>query len=390
MKILTNTQNYMLGWIPRVVKNILLSYNTVFKDDQFVTVNLEDEKMKGKEIKTVIKKTHKTFVWFYDRKRFSKQLFVYKNMDDIKNDFKDLIKMFDRIILQENPDLIILNWTWIIPRALMQASEKRSIPMVLYYHGSISLEEKNSIDNWATIIKDFEKSFIDEKKWFIFPSLLLKNEVWNLLNINRENMHSAIIPNSVPLHFFGFPRKTNNHIEDRTINIWFIMRWCDVKNKKFVVSITKYIQENNLNYVINLITDKEDVARKQIWSDKNLVVHPNLKHMELRSFIRKMDIVLCPSRFETYGNIAQESISVWTPALISENMWVKETFQDIWLWDYIVNFDKINFDDLFKKINNIIVNGLPKWVTWKLRLKYRTREINKRRYDFLLSYKKNI
>ena len=53
MKILMNTQDYLVGGIPRVVKNMIAGNKLHFQDAQFITVNLEKENLKNKDITTV-------------------------------------------------------------------------------------------------------------------------------------------------------------------------------------------------------------------------------------------------------------------------------------------------------------------------------------------------
>ena len=48
--------------------------------------------------------------------------------------------------------------------------------------------------------------------------------------------------------------------------------------------------------------------------------------------------MLSPSRFETYGNVAQEAVACGTPSLVSEQMGVAETFRKIGLDDLIIDF----------------------------------------------------
>ena len=42
------------------------------------------------------------------------------------------------------------------------------------------------------------------------------------------------------------------------------MRWCNVKNKDFVIQFIEYIRSYDLNYTVYLITDKEEIAMKDI------------------------------------------------------------------------------------------------------------------------------
>ncbi|MCB9804628.1 glycosyltransferase [Candidatus Peribacteria bacterium] len=54
---------------------------------------------------------------------------------------------------------------------------------------------------------------------------------------------------------------------------------------------------------------------------ENVIIHVQLEYKELAIFLHeRVDIIICPSKFETYGNIAQEAIALGTPVILSKNM----------------------------------------------------------------------
>lgn len=59
---------------------------------------------------------------------------------------------------------------------------------------------------------------------------------------------------------------------------------------------------------------------------------------KLPNFYSKMDTIICPSHFETYGNVAQEAVASGTPALITQTMGVAETFRRFGLEKWIIDF----------------------------------------------------
>ena len=61
----------------------------------------------------------------------------------------------------------------------------------------------------------------------------------------------------------------------------------------------------------------------------------------LRNFYRNMGIIICPSFFETYGNVPAESVAAGTPALISDIMGVAEIFKKHDLTHYIIDFGDV-------------------------------------------------
>lgn len=80
------------------------------------------------------------------------------------------------------------------------------------------------------------------------------------------------------------------------------MRWCAVKNKQFVKQFATYIAtRQDVDIQLVLITDKDasDIYA-DIGENAHVSVHKQLSHKKLRTFFRNIDILLCPSKFETY------------------------------------------------------------------------------------------
>lgn len=79
-----------------------------------------------------------------------------------------------------------------------------------------------------------------------------------------------------------------------------------------------------------------------------------------------MGVVLSPSFFETYGNVAQEAVATGTPAIVGPNMGVAEIFKEIGLSQWIVDFKSTK--NVYYKIKEI--SGQPVSSKIKKMLKY--------------------
>ncbi|MDD4990540.1 MAG: glycosyltransferase, partial [Candidatus Pacebacteria bacterium] len=83
---------------------------------------------------------------------------------------------------------------------------------------------------------------------------------------------------------------------------------------------------------------------------------------------RDMGVVISPSHFETYGNVAKESIATGTPAMISSNMGVSETFKNLGLHNWIIDFNSV--EDVYKKIENVMGENVHVSVKDKMKKLY--------------------
>ena len=63
-----------------------------------------------------------------------------------------------------------------------------------------------------------------------------------------------------------------------------------------------------------------------------------MDNRKLAGFYKNMDIIICPSHFETYGNVAQEALASGTPALVSKNMGITETLAKLKLGHLVTDF----------------------------------------------------
>ncbi len=206
MKIFLNTQSYVVGGIPRVVKNMILDRKTSFGGAEFVTVNVEKPRVNGK-FQTLLMPGHTSIEGFYDRGKFVKNLDTYHSLDEIEADFKDLIGTFREMLCQHAPNLLVLNGTGIVPWSIMRASEGMGIPTIVYYHGSITIEESAKGDT-RPILFEFEKSFFRTEFGYVFPSRVLCAKLEETLGVSIEKYRTVFIPNSVPSYFFHFrPKK---------------------------------------------------------------------------------------------------------------------------------------------------------------------------------------
>ena len=81
-----------------------------------------------------------------------------------------------------------------------------------------------------------------------------------------------------------------------------------------------------------------------------------------------MGVIISPSHFETYGNVAKESIASGTPAMVNCNMGVSETFNGLGLSDWVINFESVK--SVYDKIENVIGKTVHKDVKDKMKELY--------------------
>ncbi|MFA5749755.1 MAG: glycosyltransferase [Candidatus Shapirobacteria bacterium] len=380
MKILTNIQTSQLGGIGQTLHNLITSLEKK---------NPEKVKIVGVEVISEPNCSEKGICYHSTSDSVLKMISVgvktayfgdiirnVKNVNEIKNNYSELIDTYISIIKKENPNLILINGTYFVPWCLFQAGNQLGIPMVLHYHGILSKETAHFDLPTQKIILEMERTFDNDELLYIFPSDLAKTTVENEV-FQHQISRSAIIPNSIPNHFF----KIKNIGLSK--NVAFIGRWSAIKNPGFIKKICNYDQRNNKDYSFNVVSNIEK-AKKEIGENfNNIKLYEPMNSYKLARFYEKMGIVISPSLFETYGNVAQESIATGTPALVSPNMGIAETFRELGLSDYIVDFKSTK--NVYQKIINISGQPISNKVRKKLKFNLTPYAINERLIKVLQS-----
>ncbi|MGI5826632.1 MAG: glycosyltransferase family 4 protein [Patescibacteria group bacterium] len=265
--------------------------------------------------------------------KFNEILKTAETVNMIQEAYGELIDKYREIIALESPDLILLNGTYYVPWLLYLAAKDTNTPIVLHYHGILTKEISHLEDRIKNLLEDLERYFDNDKLLYLFPSELAKNTVEKEV-FKHEINKSAIIPNPIPNHFFDAQAIGSKK------NVAFIGRLSAVKNPNFIKKLAAYNKKKKGRFKIQVVTDLAPTSKKIFFDTSVNIVKP-MDTYKLLKFYEKTGLVISPSFFETYGNVAQEAIATGTPALVSNNMGVAETFKKIGLERLIVDFNSV-------------------------------------------------
>ena len=332
MKILTGIKFAQTAGIAQVVFSFMdFIEKSRGNDLNIVAVNMTNQKRKT--FKKISTKKTSTLSYGVAVPNIADVMKKANNLAEVKNAYKEIISLYEESIKEEKPDLILINGTYFMPWCLLLAAEKMNIPVVLHYHGVLAKEVKNWALKQRKIFLDMERCFDSKDIFYIFPSEITKNVVEKEV-FKHKIKKFAVIPNPVSEYFF---EKENIIAQKRNIGI--VSRWTGIKNVQFCEDLAKYNKKNGDKFVVNIITnlDKENKTYKRL--STIVKFHKPKSNKKLASFYRSMGVVISPSHFETYGNVAKESIASGTPAMVNCNMGVSETFNNLGLHDWVINFN---------------------------------------------------
>lgn len=349
MKILTNSMSVQVGGITQ--------YLTSFQ--QFLEKNKQNVRLVGIDI---IRRYTPVDKLLYKRQTDGRSTIItqevyirkiiealpeMKSVSDIENEYRGIIEIFAETIKAEKPDLIVINGTYFIPWCLYLAAKTFNIPIILHYHGIISKETETWDNHSHTLMKQMEQTFDNSRLYYIFPSALAKEIVENEV-FGHSISQSAILPNPIPPHFFDVNTLGSSR------NVGIVARWTDVKNTYFIKKFAQLNQDNNNFFKISMVTDIDQIPEKDRWISKMVNLHTPMSSRELGRFYGTMGTIICPSTFETYGNVPQEAIATKTPALIGPGMGITEIFRKVGLEYLITDFSSVA--EVFEKVK--VVNKL--------------------------------
>jgi len=374
MKILTNIRFAQTAGISQVLSSFIEFIGENPKNDiQLVGVNMTGE---GKDSYKKIKKGQVEIVSIGLKKipNIAKVTKRAKNLQDVTKSYARVISAFRQAIKKGGVDLVLVNGTYHMPWCLFLAAKLENKPVVLHYHGVLTKETEGWETKQRNLFKKMEKSFDKNDIFYIFPSAITKKVVEKEVFGHKIKKY-AVLANPVPLHFFD--KKSDNG----TKNIGIVSRWTKIKNVEFISKLAEYDESQGGKFSINLITDADKESKSIKKLHKKIKVYKPCNNKKLADFYNRMDIVISPSHFETYGNVAKEAVASGTPAIISCNMGVKETFKKLGLGNWVINFNSV--EKVYERIEKVIGNNINCRLRTKIKKLYSPDKIFNELLDIL-------
>ena len=242
--------------------------------------------------------------------------------------YRPIIKIIKDILKKDKPDIVFLNGTYYIPWIISIAAFELKIPIVLRYAGVYSKETENFKPKLKKFFNEIEKSFQKRVSHFIFPSRLSLNIVEKEI-VKKDIKNSFIVPNSfnVPENYSVF-----KSVERRIASIG---RWDKIKNFKSFFKIHKLLEKEGWKHEASFVTGNSKIKNMP----KTINKFTSMTHNELMNFYSSQGLIICPSLFETFGNVPMEAVCMGIPVLVSENMGCSEILKMAGLDNMVISFD---------------------------------------------------
>lgn len=256
-----------------------------------------------------------------------------KNLKDVENYYSETIKIVRKILKSTPPDVMLLSGTYYMPWILSIAAKKERIPVVLWYSGVLSKEIEGFPKKIQKILVAMEKAVVKNSTRMIFPSkLCMKTVEQEVLKDKIENGY--VIPNPVA-NTFTDPIAIEASIDRR---IAAVGRYTKIKNFDKYFELHRELKKRKWRHAASFITNSGANLKKMPRSIETL---PPMTTIGLKKFYLSQGLIICPSTFETFGNVPMEAVCLGVPVLVSENMGCAEVLRKVGLGNMVISFDDI-------------------------------------------------
>lgn len=244
-----------------------------------------------------------------------------------------LIETTKEILRNEAPDIVLINGTYSFPWILAQAAHELGIPIVLRYAGILQKE----ITNKGYFVR---KRLLVYERWIgsvahaiIFPSTLCRKVVEREI-LCHPVKSGVVIPNPVTLKEVprAHPKRKARYI------IAAIGRWTAIKNFQAFLALHTSLQSEKWPHRAIMVTSYWD---EKFGIPETIERRSSMSQEDLRAFYRSIDLLVVPSHFETFCNVAAEALVHGCSVLVSENVGIADVLRKSGLSRMIIP----SFDD---------------------------------------------
>ena len=254
-----------------------------------------------------------------------------KTFKDAENAYKEPIKIIRGILNETNPDVMLLSGTYYLPWLISIAARKENIPVILWYSGVLSKETEHYPDKLRRLFLSMEKMVIKNSTQIIFPSELCKKTVEKLV-VKRKIRNSYVIPNPVA-SIFTDPSAVDTSIERR---IAAVGRYSKIKNFNKFFELHLELQKRKWRHTASFVTNPNADLKTM---PKAIELLPLMTAEGLKKFYLSQGLIVCPSTFETFGNVPMEAACLGIPVLVSDTMGCAEVLRKVGLANMVISFD---------------------------------------------------
>ena len=333
MKIAINLTRDYLGGI--TTSNLSLMHHLHKQDYEFVGIELANKMyMKGPTLfRSFAPELFDHHIINIHHLPIQKAITNRTTLHTLKSHYKDAIEVTRNILRETKPDVVFLSGTYHIPWIISVAARLEKIPIVLWYSGILTKEVEHYTETKKKLLAKIEYDIASAATSIIFPSKICKSVVEKTV-LKKKVARAFVIPNPLPRLF----TETTPVVASLERHISAVGRYSRIKNFDRFFELHTLLQKQKWTHSASFVTNV-DMLKKIV--PKTIDVLPPMTPEGLKSFYLSQGLVICPSTFETFGNVPMEAVSLGIPVLVSDKMGCSEVLTKAGLKNMIISFDDL-------------------------------------------------
>ncbi len=257
-----------------------------------------------------------------------------RTIKEVEYIYREPINIIKNILKEEKPDIVLLSGTYYLPWLISIAAQKEKIPIVLWYSGVLSKEVEHYPKKIKNLFSLMEKSLVNRSSQIIFPSKLCRDMVEKIV-VKNKIKKSYLIPNPVA-SIFTDPCAVEYSVERR---IAAVGRYSKIKNFNKFFELHKKLIAKKWDHTASFVTDKITGIKNL---PRSIEVLPPMNSEGLKKFYISQGLIICPSKFETFGNVPMEAVCLGIPVLVSDKMGCAEVLKKVGLENMVISFEDLD------------------------------------------------
>lgn len=260
--------------------------------------------------------------------------FSWEQMGNPRKKWRVLIETIKNILREEAPDVVLVNGTYYISWILAQAAKDLGIPIVLRYAGVMQREISHKNYFTRRRLLAYERWLASTADAIIFPSSLCRQVVEREI-LGYPIKRGVVIPNPAKAHVSKRLGSVGRFV------IAAIGRWSPIKNFQSFIALHKTLLEGHWPHRAIMVTSHWD---EKFGIPETIERQDSMSHDDLQRLYHSIDLLVVPSQFETFCNVAAEALVNGTSVLVSKNVGFSEVLRKAGLGRMVVD----SFDDPIK------------------------------------------
>lgn len=255
-------------------------------------------------------------------------------INDVVRRYGEAINIIREILRQEKPDLLLLSGTYYIPWLMSVAAKREGIPIVLWYSGVLAKEVEHYPKKLRAFFSLIERKLVDQATKIIFPSKICKDVVEEVVTKKKINK-GYIIANPVA-NIFTEPCAVEYSVERRVAAVG---RYSKIKNFDKFFELHNILLGRKWQHTASFVTNHASEIKNL---PKTIEILPSMNAEGLKKFYISQGLIVCPSTFETFGNVPMEAACLGIPVLVSDKMGCAEVLGKVGLENMVISFEDMD------------------------------------------------